>query len=287
MKRRSVLVAGAGGAVGFEIVKALRARSCDVLATYRTRRDDLEGRLRALGAMSAQWDIRDAERGRALLADVDAAIFTPILTVSEKAAALAPDKPLVLFSSNNVDIDPHAPVYEQLRAAEERVRAVAPMAMILRPTMIYGHAGDGNLSVLMRAMRRWPLLPMIGDGRALQQPVFFRDVAAVASECAEKDRGGVAAVAGPTVLTQRELYREIRAAAGARCTILRVPASLAGAAVGMARRIGLRAPLTRAQIDRANRDKTPVHSNLRIGATTLKAGLCELAEALDDRAAGA
>ncbi len=287
MTRRSVLVAGAGGAVGFEIVRALRVRNCNVTATYRTGRNGLEDRLRALGATPAQWDIADADRGRALLQEVDAAVFSPILTVSEKAAALSPDKPMVFFSSNNVDIDPHAPVYEELRAAEERVSAAAPMASILRPTMIYGHAGDGNLSALMRVARRWPLLPMIGNGRAMQQPVFYRDVAAIAADCVEGGGGGVTAVAGPTVLTQRDLYDEICAAAAARCVILPVPVSLAGVAVGIGRRLGLRTPLTRAQIDRSNRDRTPAHANLRIGDTSLKAGLRELAGALDDSAAGA
>lgn len=287
MKRRSVLVAGAGGAVGFEIVKSLRARHYDVVATYRTPHAGLDDRLHALGANSVQWDIADEERGRALLADVDAAIFTPILTVSENAAALAPDKPLVFFSSNNVEIDPQAAVYAKLRAAEKRVRTVAPRATILRPTMIYGHAGDGNLSVLMRAMRRWPVLPMIGAGRALQQPVFYRDVAAVAADSIENEGGGLVAVAGPTVLAQRDLYLRVRAAAGARCAILPVPAPLAGAAARMARWIGVRTPLTPAQINRADRDKTPALGEAVTGPTTLDAGLGALAEALDDAAAGA
>ena len=287
MKPRSILVAGVGGAVGFEIVKSLRAKEYDVVATYRTSRASLDQRLRELGAQTAQWDIADQERGRALLADVDAAIFTPILTVSEKAAALAGDKPLVFFSSNNVEIDPEAAVYAELLAAEKRVKAVAPRATILRPTMIFGYPGDGNLSLLMRAMRRWPLLPIIGGGKALQQPVFFRDVADAAVECIETEDGGIMAVAGPTVLSQRDLYGEVRAAAGARCFILTVPAALAGAAVGIAQRTGVRLPLTTAQIERANRHKTPPPGEAFLGPTTLETGLRTLAKALDDQAAGA
>ncbi len=289
MSRRVVLVAGAGGAVGFEIVRALRADGCDVVATYRTRRDGVDARLSALGARAVRWDMADETRGRALLADVDGAVFVPILTASERAAALAPDKRLVFFSSNNIAIDPQAPVYAALRAAEDRVRAVSPAATILRPTMIYGYPGDGNLSVLMRAMRRAPLTPMIGNSRALQQPVFYRDLARAAADLVASDGPApdTVAVAGPTPVTQGQLYRAVRDAAGGKGALLPVPAPIAGAAARAAAAIGLRPLLTPAQIKRANRDKTPVGDNVLLGATALAEGLRELAGALDAAPPGA
>ncbi len=287
MNSRTVLVAGAGGAVGFEIVKALLAQGFAVTATYRTPRDGLADRIAALGATPAEWNIADAKRGRELLEAVDCAILTPILTVSEQVAAQAADKRLVFFSSNNVEIDSHAPVYAALRAAEGRVLKAAPDAAILRPTMIYGYPGDGNLSVLMRAMGRWPAIPMIGAGRALQQPVFYRDVAEIAAGALTSQSPGVIAVAGPAPVTQTELYRAVRDGAGGTGPLLPVPRRLAGAAARAAAVVGLRTALTPAQIARADLNKTPVGDNVVYGSTTLAEGLRDLARALDDTPPGA
>ena len=227
--------------------------------------------------------------GRALLADVDAAIFTPILTVSEIAATLAMDKRLLFLSSNNVAIDPDAPVYAALREAEARIRSAAADATILRPTMIYGYPGDGNISTLLRAMRRLPVIPMVGAGRALQQPIFYRDLAVIAADLilSNAPTGDYVAVAGPASVTQAQLYREVRKAACSRCVIAPIPAMLAGPMARLATAIGLRAPLNQAQIVRADRDKTPVGGTVILGETTLADGLRDLAGALDGAARGA
>lgn len=286
---RRVLVAGAGGAVGSEIVRTLCAQQLDVIATYRTARSGLEVGLRRIGATPVQWDIADHERGRALLGDVDAAIFTPILTVSESVAALAPEKQLVFFSSNNVAIDPDAPVYEALHAAETRVRKISPAAVILRPTMIYGYPGDGNLSVLLRAMQRSPVTPRIGNGRALQQPVFYRDVASIAAEMVRSAQATAQtfAVAGPSSMSQDGLYRAVRDAAGGMSQIVPTPTWLAGTAARLAAMTGLAFPLSQAQIARANVDKIPTDNDVVLGDTPLAEGLAQLATALDDTSAGA
>lgn len=284
----AVLVAGAGGAVGFEIVRALRRRGCEVVATYRTPREGLQDRLAALGARVEQWDLSDLDRGRAILADVDAAVFTPILTVAGHVAALAPDKRLLFFSSNNVAIDDKAPVYAHLRDAEAQVRDAAPGALILRPTMIYGYRGDGNLSVLMSAMRRYPLTPMIGAGRAMQQPVFYRDAAEIAASLiASGSAHGIVTVAGPAPVSQETLYRAVRAAAGAKSVIAPIPATMAGAAVRLASLVRLPTPLSLAQIARADQDKTPVGDTVILGETALDVGLRGLGAALDGAPGGA
>jgi len=47
---------------------------------------------------------------------------------------------------------------------------------IIRPTMIYGHKDDRNISRLVRAIARYPILPLIGSGNSLIQPVFIGDL---------------------------------------------------------------------------------------------------------------
>jgi len=47
---------------------------------------------------------------------------------------------------------------------------------IIRPTMIYGHINDRNISSLTKVINRTPVFPIIGSGKALIQPVFIDDL---------------------------------------------------------------------------------------------------------------
>lgn len=283
MANEKVLVVGAGGALGLEIVRALRGRGVRVQATCRSSRDGAGERLAALGADAAVLDLADLDMLEALLADNDAAIFTPILTVSKAAAQLLRDgRPAVFFSSNNVAVDPQAEVYAGLIDAEREVLNAAPAATILRPTMIYGHPGDGNLSRLMLAMRRLPIAPMPG-GRALQQPVYYGDLAEIAADAllAPKIDERVFAVAGPAPVSQRRLYKSVARAAGVDPLIISIPAGFLAPAFRLIETMGLKSPVTAAQLARAARDKAPTGAPVILGKTPLEEGLRSLAAALD------
>ncbi len=290
MAEKHILVVGAGGPFGFEIVRNLRTLNHSVMATYRTPRADAIKRLHEVGAQTSQLDLADETALEALLGTAVAAIFTPILTVSRIASALIADRfPAVFFSSNNAAIDFEADIYARLRAAEEEVHKYAPQAVILRPTMIYGYPGDGNLARLMRTMRRYPVAPMPGDGKALQQPVYYRDLAKIAciSAVGAAFPSNLCAVAGPGAVTQKALYEAVSKAAAVRPLIAPTPARALSAMLRIGEGLGLRAPLSSAQLARANRDKTPRGAPVILGETPLAEGLGALAHDLDAGAAGA
>jgi len=286
----SVLVVGAGGVLGREIVRILRSQGVDVVAAFRTRRAGLKQTLVGLGAKPLQLNIDDSDATRQALTEVDAAVFTPILTVSQSAAALlGEDKRAVFFSSNNVAIDPDADVYARLAKAEEAVLSAAPGAVILRPTMIYGYPGDGNISRLIHWMRRSPILPLPGGGDALQQPVYYRDLAkaAVQTVLDAPPLARTCAVAGPEAVSARALYDAVAHAAGARPFIAPMPLA-AFAILRGAEAIGLKLPVKAAQLARAARDKSPPpEAALILGETSLEEGLAALTAALDDGLHGA
>jgi len=62
-------------------------------------------------------------------------------------------------------------------AAEDSIMASGLDWTILRPTMIYGSAADRNIYRLLRLLKRFPIMPVPGDGQRLQQPVHVSDVA--------------------------------------------------------------------------------------------------------------
>lgn len=49
--------------------------------------------------------------------------------------------------------------------------------VILRPTLIYGHGRDKNLTEIVRFVRRWGFFPLLGQAKGLRQPVHAEDVA--------------------------------------------------------------------------------------------------------------
>jgi uncharacterized protein YbjT (DUF2867 family) len=116
-------------------------------------------------------------------------------------------------------------------AAEHDIRSSGLKWTILRPTMIYGAAGDRNLSrllaLLARARRaRVPLvLPVPGGGRRLQQPVHVADVAGAVLAAVERPEaaGRCYDVAGPEPLMFADLLRVSAAAVGCRVGLLPVP----------------------------------------------------------------
>jgi uncharacterized protein YbjT (DUF2867 family) len=69
------------------------------------------------------------------------------------------------------------PLAGDLSEREQAIRQSALKCTILRPTMIYGAAGDRSLSRLLVLLSRTPLLPVLGGGSRLQQPVHVADVA--------------------------------------------------------------------------------------------------------------
>jgi len=116
-------------------------------------------------------------------------------------------------------------------AAEDEIRISGLCWTILRPTMIYGAAGDRNLSrllVLLARLRRAPVplvVPVPGGGRQLQQPVHAADLAGAVLTAVER-RGAAGRaydVAGPEPLTFADVLRGSAAAVGGRVHLAPVP----------------------------------------------------------------
>ena len=285
MNDKHILVVGACKPLGMEIVRRLCASGHNVVATYRTVNEGACRQLEGLGARVVHLDVADENALAAQLDNACGVIFTPILTVSKKASHLVAGRfPTVFFSSNNVAVDFEAEVYARLRSAEEEVSQQAPNAIILRPTMIYGYAGDGNLASLVRAMRRFPLVPMPGDGKALQQPIYYKDVAKIACDAVIGDMSTkqVCTIAGPQAVSQKALYQEVARAAKTASFIVPMPAGPISHILRVTEKLGLPAPLSAAQVARANENKTPKADNVIFGETTLTEGLNALISDLDE-----
>ena len=115
--------------------------------------------------------------------------------------------------------------YHQTKwAAEEAVRASGLAWTIFRPSVIYG-PGDGLVSMLAGMVRRFHVVPVIGDGRQRLQPVAVEHVAAgfaraVTLEASVKQ---TYTVAGPDAVSMVDLLHLIGAAMHRRVRVARFP----------------------------------------------------------------
>jgi uncharacterized protein YbjT (DUF2867 family) len=90
--------------------------------------------------------------------------------------------------------------------------------VMLHPTMIYGAQGEDNVQRLAALLRRLPIVPLPGGGKALVQPIHQEDVtrAIRAALAHEWDGPQSLVIAGPTALPYAEFVRAVAAAAGLR-----------------------------------------------------------------------
>ncbi|MFM7313899.1 MAG: NAD-dependent epimerase/dehydratase family protein, partial [Cyanobium sp.] len=148
------------------------------------------------------------------------------------------------------------------QAAEAAITASGLQATILRPTMIYGTPGDRNMIRLVRWLDRWPLLPVVGPGRALQQPVHVRDVAWAVVQALDTPAsiGRQLNLSGAAPLTYNEVVRLTALALGRRVQRLHLPVGPVRAALRLAERLAVRLPIKAEQILRLNEDKVFSHA---------------------------
>jgi nucleoside-diphosphate-sugar epimerase len=169
---------------------------------------------------------------------------------------------------------------EGVRLGEDAFLASGRPGVMLHPTMIYGAQGEDNVQRLAALLRRLPLVPLPGGGRALVQPIHQDDLsrAILAALAVPWTRPEVLVVAGPAPVRYADFVRAVAAAAGlAPPRILPVPtAALLALAPPLSRLPGLRR-VTSAEIRRLGEDKAfdvgPMFATLGVRPVSLEQGL--------------
>ncbi len=129
-----------------------------------------------------------------------------------------------------------------VQAGEAALRASGRPGVILHPTMIYGAAGEDNVQRLAALLRRLPIVPLPGGGRALVQPIHQSDVTRSirAAMTTASDGPDALVIAGPEALPYADFVRAVARAAGLRPPrIMPLPAAVLRALAPLTRLPGL------------------------------------------------
>ncbi|WP_437945768.1 NAD(P)H-binding protein [Sorangium sp. So ce296] len=237
MTVQRILLAGATGAVGSELLRLLRGRGHFVRTLSRA-----EGNAAGIRGLASEVVVADAAepgavtgaldgvdtvvsclganvsmtlRERRSYYDVDVVANTHLLEAAKRAGV----KRFVYLSAHPGPGYAHTRYLAAHLQMEERIRASGLSFSFVRPTGIYSALND------MIAMARAGVGTVPGDGLARTNPVHPADVA---EALAEVLAGGpdVVPVGGPDVMTRDEVMRLAFDAVGKKGLIVHVPAGV-------------------------------------------------------------
>lgn len=242
------------GGTGF-VGRALAARLVKDGASVRVaarHAADAEGLPEGVERRTA--DVRDPRAGPEAVADTDAVVYLPGCVTGRtaepfrelhvnapracaQAAARAGARRFVFLSALGVRWDAPALADRTKAEGERAVANVFADATSVRAGLTLG-PGDHVTAPLASAMRRFPVLPVLG-ARTRLTPLHIDDlVAAVAAVLdGHHTAGRTYELGGPVETDMLGLCRAVRRAAGARCWLPPLPeplAMLAGAAAELA-----------------------------------------------------
>lgn len=120
----------------------------------------------------------------------------------------------------------YANLYHEL---EKGIKSSSLKYTIIRPTMIYGNHLDKNIHKLVRLVKKYPAIPVVGDGSSLMQPIYAGDLAkaiylAFTNNKSIKQEYNVA---GSEPISYLNLLKIIANALGKKTFFFHVPFSLA------------------------------------------------------------
>jgi uncharacterized protein YbjT (DUF2867 family) len=273
-------VVGASGRSGAALCRALAARGTPFVPVVRD-----PARWHAAGIASAPPRLADITDPPALARALHDAVRVASGAHARHADAILHAAPaarrlVVLGSTRKFTRWPDAHGQGVL-AGERAILASGRPATILHPTMIYGAQGENNVARLAALLRRLPIVPLPGGGRALVQPIHQSDVTAcllAALDEPEPDRPAALVIAGPDPLPYADFVRAVAHAYGLRPPrIIPVPASALTLAAPLTRLLPMLPTIGADEVRRLGEDKAfdiqPMRRRLGVEPITLARGL--------------
>jgi NADH dehydrogenase len=229
-----ILVTGASSFVGAHLCSLAARRRCDVIGLWRKTPLDLAG------VRSLQGDITTLS----LPSGVDAVVHVAAKVMADDAveqnrrmldAVLSWKKP-VIYASSTVVHWPNQNQYAKSRLEDEaRLKNSGIPFIILRPCAPYGPvhpehrpAHRESMQTLAAMVTHLPIIPLIGDGSCLRQPVHVDDFNGALIALLHKGAwGGSFDAGGSEVLSLKEIILALAEHAGKKVRTVSVPLPIA------------------------------------------------------------
>jgi len=186
------LVTGGAGAIGRRLVARLIDEGMAV-RILTLPGDTAAGLLKEKGVEVIYGDIANPEVVNGLCSGVDIVIHCAAVILSKDEAVfdrvnvtgtryLLTDarnsgvKHFVHISSASVVYRKMTPYSRSKRIAERYIKESRVPWTILRPTLVYGEKGGLEFDMFLEKLGRFPVVPVIGSGKARKRPVYVGDL---------------------------------------------------------------------------------------------------------------
>jgi len=137
---------------------------------------------------------------------------------------------------------------------------------IIRPTMIYGTPRDRNMWRLVKYLKRLSIIPILGDGIYLQQPVYVKDLALAIVKAYESPQSVKKAynISGAKALTYNEVVDITAKTLGKKAIKIHIPIKLSYNLLKAYEKITSKPRLKAEQVLRLNENKDFFHEEARM-----------------------
>ncbi len=252
-----ILVTGATGYVGRHLMRRLCHPGGALRCLVRPHSD--RKHLEDCGIQICTGDLRDRASVHPAFDGVRTVFHLAHIRFAPVVLACAPpdvDRIVLISSMQALSGVPSSSV-DEVRKGEDAVRASGLPWIMLRPSMVYGPGDDRNISRLQGYLHRHRILPVPGNGKALQQPVFVHDlIDAVLASAVRGRLRQTYTVAGPRALTYDELVMTVGRAIGRAPVLLHIPVPVFLLCMRVAVMLRLRLPMDSEQVRRLQEDKS-------------------------------
>jgi NADH dehydrogenase len=254
--------------MGQRLVRGLFERGYSVRCLVLPN-DPLRAALDELGAEVREGNVSDAPSLAGLCDGVDTVyhlaavilshdpgVFTRVnLNGTKHLVTLAADagvRHFIYVSSASVTYPRLTPYAASKLAAEQVVNAERRLlSTIVRPTLVYDETGGQEFVIFRDYLERFPVVPFIGNGRALKRPVWAGDIIDGLLRLAGNPiaHGKLYNFSGGEAISMRDLARLMLSYRGQRRIFLHVPVAACRAVAAVSKRLMVRPPLTQSAID--------------------------------------
>lgn len=241
MPPRKILITGAAGLVGQNLIPRLQARALGELVAIDKHPTNTEilrrlhPDLRVIHADLANpgpWQDAFAGcthlvNGHAQIGGIYPAEFVRNnITATERVLEAAKRhgvRYIVNISSSVVNSKAVDDYTETKKAQEKLVLDSGIPQVVLRPTLMFGWFDRKHVGWLARFMQRTPVFPIPGSGRFLRQPLFAGDFAEIIASALQHETTGAYNITGQERIDYIDLIRAVKQATGSKTRIVRIP----------------------------------------------------------------
>jgi nucleoside-diphosphate-sugar epimerase len=241
MSRRKIVITGAAGLVGQNLVPRLKARQLGDLVAIDKHPTNVEilrrlhPDLRVIHADLAEPGAWENEfEGCTHLVNAHAQIgglysaeyVRNNVTATERVLEVAHRNGVsyvVNISSSVVNSAAVDDYTETKKAQEALVLKSGIRQVVLRPTLMFGWFDRKHVGWLARFMQRVAVFPIPGNGRFLRQPLYASDFCDVIVSSLETEKTGAYNITGQERIDYIDLIRAVKLATRAKARLVRIP----------------------------------------------------------------